>query len=700
MLYLNEYEPPDGAFALNKLLALPGEGERLDRFELVAEIAAGGMATVYLARLRGVAGFKRFVAIKRLHPHLAAEPEFIEMFLDEARLAARLHHPNVVPILEIGQSADQFYLVMEYIEGDTAGRLVARAASFGQRVPPPIVARIMLDSLTGLHVAHELRDDDRQLFNLVHRDVSPQNILVGVDGISRLTDFGVARATARLTTTRAGQVKGKLAYLSPEQVRGGAVDRRADIFAAGIVMWELMTSERLFKGEADADTLFRIVAAEVPSMRAIQPLVHPAVEAVCLHALAREPAERFQTAQDFAEALEHAARSTGQLASVRESSEYVNQLIGQDISEQREIVREWLAKSDSRSGVSSHAAGSRGAEPGASVPSAPSSRAALLSPSAPVAVPRPSPMRSVPPGPVAPRPHVPAARLPAYQAPQGPALPSEPAPPQRSRLPSFSADPAPPPPDLTSLEDDDEDIATRVDAPLLEDAPYDPRTAAGGSREHGAVPSPRVVPAAGVRPFNNTMPLFARQPPSPLASPGPPLPAQSPFSAMSPSQPLTFPAAPPARALAPTLMVQERHPASKAKLPLWTLAIPAAVIAVASVILAVRFMSRSGPIVQADAAPSAQPAMSVSSAPPAVAIAPPAVATALPQPAPTPPAVLSAAPPGTTTAAASTTVPHAPTAPKTLPKSTAPATTAPKPVTTPPVVKKTPAGSELFGGRR
>src|SRR6185503_14915616 len=251
---------------MTKILAMPGEGERLDRFELVAELAQGGMATVYLARFVGVAGFKRFVAIKRLHPHLAKEQDFIQMFLDEARLAARLHHPNVVPILEIGIQNEQHYLVMEYIEGDTLGHLMARAQNVNRKIPVPIVIRIMLDTLTGLNAAHDLADDDGTPLEIVHRDVSPQNILVGVDGVARITDFGVAKAQARLANaTQGGQLKGKLAYMSPEQVRGNmTVDRRADVFAAGIVTWELLTAQRLFKADGEAETLFKVVAAEVP----------------------------------------------------------------------------------------------------------------------------------------------------------------------------------------------------------------------------------------------------------------------------------------------------------------------------------------------------------------------------------------------------------------------------------------------------
>jgi eukaryotic-like serine/threonine-protein kinase len=342
---MNDAAPRVERFQLSKLRATP-PGERLDRFELIAELASGGMATVYLGRLGGVAGFQRFVAIKRLHPHLAREPEFVDMFLDEARLAARIHHPNVVPILEIGESDEGYYLVMEYIEGDTAARFLARSAHDGGRLPPPVAMRIVVDALTGLHAAHELRDDERKPLDLVHRDVSPQNILVGVDGVARITDFGVARAATRLSTTKSGQLKGKLAYMAPEQARGIEIDRRADIFAMGAVMWELLAGKRLFKGEGEAETLNRVLFEPIPLLRDSDPSTPPSIEAICMRALQRERAYRFENAAEMADALERTARSLHCLASAREVATYVDSVIGQEISQQRDAVRAWLAGSE------------------------------------------------------------------------------------------------------------------------------------------------------------------------------------------------------------------------------------------------------------------------------------------------------------------------------------------------------------------
>ena len=326
----------------------PGAGrQRVDRYELVGEIASGGMATVYLARLTGVGGFQRFVAMKRLHPHLANEKEFVEMFLDEARIAARIHHPNVVPILEVGASAVGYYLVMEYIEGDTLARLLARAATAGKRLPVPIALRIALDMLSGLHAAHELRDDAGEAVNLVHRDVSPQNVLVGVDGIARITDFGVARAASRLTATRVGQLKGKIAYMAPEQAAGEeSLDRRADVFAAGIVVWEEIAAKRLFKAENEAATLSRVMSEPVPSLLAFVPDLSPELSAVVMRALDRNPEHRFASCAQFADALEAAATGRDRIATPRELAAYVTEVLGEEVSAQREAVRAWIARSE------------------------------------------------------------------------------------------------------------------------------------------------------------------------------------------------------------------------------------------------------------------------------------------------------------------------------------------------------------------
>jgi serine/threonine-protein kinase len=350
--------------------------QRVDRYELMGEIASGGMATVYLARLTGMGGFQRFVAMKRLHPHLAKEEEFVEMFLGEARIAARIHHPNVVPILEVGASQVGYYLVMEYIEGDTLARLLARAASTGTRLPVSIALRVAIDMLSGLHAAHELHDDHNQPVNLVHRDVSPQNVLVGQDGIARITDFGVARAASRLNATRVGQLKGKIAYMAPEQAAGSEeLDRRADVFSAGVVVWEALAQKRLFKAENEAATLSRVITEPVPLLFQVAPLVSKEVSGVVMRSLERDPDKRFPSCAAFADALEAAAALKDKVASPRELAAYVNEVMGEEIAQKRDDVRSWLAQSEPTGSVASEL------PPGA-IPSSSVSAAAISIPRA------------------------------------------------------------------------------------------------------------------------------------------------------------------------------------------------------------------------------------------------------------------------------------------------------------------------------
>lgn len=322
--------------------------QRVDRYELLAELAAGGMATVYLARLGGAGGFQRLYAIKKLHPHLAHEREFVEMFLDEARLAARIHHPNVVPILEVCTNEAGYYLVMEYIEGESMARLIGRCASRSQRIPTRIAAKMVVDALAGLEAAHELTDDFGEPLNIVHRDVSPQNVMVGIDGTSRITDFGVARAATRMTTTRAGQLKGKLGYMAPEQAQGEAIDRRADVFAMGVILWETLTGRRLFRGKGeggDAETLRRLLYEPIPRMAESMPEVPQVFDDVCAKALDRSIDVRFATCAAFADALEAAASVAGGMASTREVAAFVESVAGPEIAEQREVVRNWATRS-------------------------------------------------------------------------------------------------------------------------------------------------------------------------------------------------------------------------------------------------------------------------------------------------------------------------------------------------------------------
>jgi eukaryotic-like serine/threonine-protein kinase len=283
---------------------------RVGRYEALRPIASGGMATVYLGRAEGARGFERQVAIKAMHPHLAEDPEFVTMFLDEARMAANIRHPNVVPTLDVAEEGGQLFLIMEYVEGLSLHALKRALKKQHGSVPLPIALRVALDMLAGLHAAHELTTADGAPMKLVHRDVSPQNVLVGVDGVSRIMDFGIARAEIRITATQGAQVKGKTAYMAPEQIRAQPIDRRSDVYAAGIVAWELITGERLYRADNEGSLVQMVLEGATRTPSQLNPAVTPEIDAVCMRALTLSPDERWQTAADFAEALEIAAEKS------------------------------------------------------------------------------------------------------------------------------------------------------------------------------------------------------------------------------------------------------------------------------------------------------------------------------------------------------------------------------------------------------
>lgn len=320
-------------------LSRPMAGRQLGRYEILTQLASGGMASVYIARSQGVAGFERLVAIKVLHPHLAYEQEFISMFLDEARLAARIRHTNVVSTLDVSDSpGDGYFLVMDYIEGNHFGALLGRAAQQGELLPRPFVFRVLIDALHGLAAAHRLADEDGTPLKLVHRDVSPHNILVGTDGISRLTDFGVAKADVRMASTRAGQFKGKLAYMAPEQAASSETDQRSDLFSIGIILWESLTGRRLFRGDSNAATLNKLLNDTIAQPSSLGSELEPYDEVV-MKALSRNPDHRHQTAEELIEALDAVAGRRG-IAKTRDVAEVVRTLDVEHLEDQRERVHD------------------------------------------------------------------------------------------------------------------------------------------------------------------------------------------------------------------------------------------------------------------------------------------------------------------------------------------------------------------------
>jgi len=301
----------------------------VERYAVYDEFAAGGMATVHFARLNGAHGFRRTVAVKRLLPHLTRDQDFALMLIDEARLASRVRHHNVVSTLDVVQTAHELLLVMEYVHGESLAKLTRWSAERHEPIPIAIAAAIVSDALHGLHAAHEATDEQGGLLGLVHRDVSPQNVLVGLDGITRIADFGVAKAAGRAHSTRDGAVKGKLAYMAPEQLSGGEVSRASDVFAAAVVLWEVLTGARLFAGKNHAETVFKVMSAPIPPPSTRRAALPPALDTIVLRGLERDPARRFASAREMALALERAAPSVRP----SEIASWVERVVGERLAQ-------------------------------------------------------------------------------------------------------------------------------------------------------------------------------------------------------------------------------------------------------------------------------------------------------------------------------------------------------------------------------
>ncbi len=319
-------------------------GSRLGRYELLLELGKGGMASVWIARERGDMG-DRLVALKAMLPELARKSDFRTMFLEEGQVVRSIEHANVVRVYEVGEDRGVLFMAMEWVRGDSL-RTVMVDARRRRPIPPEMAVRIIADTSAGLHAAHELRGWDGELRNLVHCDVSPHNILVGVDGRSRLVDFGVANGTAYGDPERGGSVKGKFGYMSPEQANGEAIDRRSDVFALGIVLFELTTGERLYRGELPAHTLTLAQEARVPNPTHVLADYPARLATIVLKALERDQNARYQTAQALQQALEHFLVEERMLVSHAAVGKLVHRVLKSRLEKQDDVLREALLQTD------------------------------------------------------------------------------------------------------------------------------------------------------------------------------------------------------------------------------------------------------------------------------------------------------------------------------------------------------------------
>jgi eukaryotic-like serine/threonine-protein kinase len=316
------------------------QGSKLGNYELLLRAGRGGMAAVWVARERAVTSKDdRLVAVKVMLTELADENEFIKMFLDEVRLVRSIRHPNVVDVYDVGEHDGMMWMAMEWVEGESLHTVIAEAGK-RRAIPPELAVRIIADAAAGLHAAHELRDLDGSLRGVVHRDISPHNILIGTNGIVKLVDFGVAKAVGRISeATRAGQLKGKFGYMSPEQALGKGVDRRSDIFSLGIVLFELTTSRRLFRGEHDIETLRLVISGAIPKPTAIDGKYPAELERIVLKALERNVSARYQTAAELEHDLRAYLKAERLIVPQSGVAGILKRVLGDRIEQRRKAVR-------------------------------------------------------------------------------------------------------------------------------------------------------------------------------------------------------------------------------------------------------------------------------------------------------------------------------------------------------------------------
>jgi serine/threonine-protein kinase len=312
------------------------------RYELLLELASGGMGAVYLGRQRGAAGFERLVAVKRMHRHLTEDPALVAAFHDEARIASGIRHPNVVTVVDVYEDAGEHLIVMDYVDGASVSSLLSSARRRGMKLPRAIALRVAVEALRGLHAAHVLRTLDGRPMQIVHRDVSPQNLLLGVDGSVRVTDFGIARALERSVRTQTGELKGKVRYMSPEQATGRALDHRSDVFSLGVVLWEMLVGDKLYDAETDLELLKQASVAAISPPQLRDPTLQPELGALVMGALAVDPAARPRDAATLADQLERWSWQSGVSAKAEDVARVVEELLGERLRARRALATDIL----------------------------------------------------------------------------------------------------------------------------------------------------------------------------------------------------------------------------------------------------------------------------------------------------------------------------------------------------------------------
>ena len=387
----------DGEAPLGKRLLEPSGAPRraapgrIGRYELCFELASGGMASVYLARAEGSPGFEKLVALKRIHPHLANEKGYVEMFLDEARIASRITHANVCSVFDFGEADGEYFIAMEYLVGEPLSRVqrrvLANAEQRSSALLPARMARIIADACEGLHAAHELKDANGESLNVVHRDVSADNLFITYDGATQIVDFGIAHARQRLHQTEAGQVKGTFPYMAPEQMTAAVVDRRVDVWALGAVLWELLALRRLFLRDTDVNTMYAVLSSEIKPPSHYRPEVSPELDAIVLRALQRNPDDRWQSAREMGRALQRALAHQEELVGPAELADWMRDLFPDGEERKRRVME--IARTSNAFGLAdaphraANQSGKRGVpipktNGGARVPGAPPLPASLL----------------------------------------------------------------------------------------------------------------------------------------------------------------------------------------------------------------------------------------------------------------------------------------------------------------------------------